>query len=473
MKKFSQILFLAIFIISCTKNKSTTPESLQVNNFIFRGLNNYYLWQGKVPNLADTRFLSNNELNSFLENEGNSYQFFESLLYQRGVTDKWSWIVDDYITLEQSFQGTSKTTGMEFGLVRYKDTRTNLFGYVRYVLPNTDAANKNVTRGMFFNQVNGTQLTEDNYKNLLFSDSGYTINLANYNDGNPIENGNSIALTKSVNQENPVYITKTFTEGNKKIGYLMYNSFTATFDGQLNAAFAQLKSENVTDLIVDLRYNGGGSVRTATYLASMITGQFTNQLFASKRWNSKIMEAISNNSSSIDLTNEFTNTINNEALNETLNSLKLTSVYFITTNNSASASELVINGLLPYINVKLVGTKTRGKYVGSVTLYDSESLTRNNVNPNHTWAMQPIVLEIVNKLGENDKDGFDPNIELPEDYENLGVLGEKSDPLLERTIQYMVTGSRGKFTTKNYQLKEISNSKLELPTSNNMYVELK
>lgn len=473
MKRILSLLLFSIVLISCTKNKLSTPESLQVNNFIYKGLNNYYLWQDNVPNLADTRFLNNKEYNVFLEGEGNSALFFNNLLYEKGIIDKWSWIVDDYIALEQSFQGTTQTTGMEFGLVRYKDTPSNIFGYVRYVVPNTDAATKNVTRGMIFNQVNGTQLTESNYRSLLFSENGFTINLADYNSGNPTSNGNSITLSKAINQENPVFITKTFTEGTKKIGYLMYNSFVSSFDGQLNAAFAQLKSENVTDLIVDLRYNGGGSVRTATYLASMITGQFTNQIFSSQQWNTKIMEAISNNSSGIDLTNKFPNQIDNGQINENINSLQLSNIYFITTNNSASASELVINGLMPYIDVKSVGTKTHGKYVGSVTLYDSQNFTRTDVNPNHTWAMQPIVLQIVNKEGENDKDGFDPTVELAEDYGNLGVLGEKSDPLLDRTIQLIVTGNRSSFSNRNYQLKEISNSKIELPTSNNMYVELK
>ncbi|MGB1043401.1 MAG: S41 family peptidase, partial [Tenacibaculum sp.] len=232
-------------------------------------------------------------------------------------------------------------------LVRYKDTPTNLFGYVRYVVPNTDAAAKNVTRGMLFNQVNGTQLTETNYRTLLFSENGFSINLADYNNGNPTVNGSSISLSKSVNQENPVFITKTFTEGSKTIGYIMYNSFTASFDGQLNAAFAQLKSENITDLIIDLRYNGGGSVRTTTYLASMITGQFTNEVFSSQKWNAKIMKAISNSSSNIDLTNKFPLKIDNGAITETINSLKLSSVNFITTKSSASASELIINGLIP------------------------------------------------------------------------------------------------------------------------------
>ena len=159
MKKIFPLVLLAIVTLSCTKTKLSTPESLQVNNFIYKGLNNYYLWQDKVPNLADTRFLNNKEYNVFLESEGNSSQFFYNLLYQRGVIDKWSWIVDDYIALEQSFQGTNKNNwnGIWLGtllktlLLNYLVMSVMWFLILMLLL-------KYVARGMLFNQVNGTQL---------------------------------------------------------------------------------------------------------------------------------------------------------------------------------------------------------------------------------------------------------------------------------------------------------------------------
>lgn len=357
---------------------------------------------------------------------------------------------------------------MEFGLKKFKSDPTKVFGYVRYVVAGTDAETKGITRGMVFTEVDGTQLTEQNYRGLLFSsNSSYTIHLADYNDGDPITNATTITLNKSTFTENPILVSKTLDEGGKKIGYLMYNGFIANFDTQLNQAFAQFKADNVTDLIIDLRYNGGGSVRTSTYLASMITGQFNNEVFAKQIWNSKFMSATSNPE---DLINRFTDKIGSQAIN----SLNLTNIYFITTDSSASASELLINGLLPHITVKTVGTKTHGKYVGSITLYDSPTFySKQGINPRHNWAMQPIVLEIVNKDGNNDKDGFDPTVEFPEDYGNLGVLGEKTEPLLARTLQLITTGSRSLQLQKvPFQLESISGSKANSPTYNNMYVEL-
>ena len=130
----------------------------------------------------------------------------------------------------------------------------------------------------------------------------------------------------------------------------------------------------------------------------------------------------------------------------------------------------------------LIGDTTTGKQEGSITLYDSDNLTRTgpNLNPNHTYAMQPIVLEIVNKDNQNERNGFTPGITLPgvqlnEDFGDLGVLGEKSDPLLDRMITYIVTGSKSSNLEKSFYFtnREIFNSKLATPTRDNMYVDLK
>ena len=176
----------------------------------------------------------------------------------------------------------------------------------------------------------------------------------------------------------------------------------------------------------------------------------------------------------------FTDTIDNDNLNEPINSLDLQKVYFIVTEDTASASELVINALSAYIDVNLVGTQTVGKQVGSITLYDSDNLKRTgaNLSINHSYAMQPIVLEIKNSKGENNPNGYIPEVELPEDFGqisgdiNLGVLGEKSDPLLDRTIDYIINGSKSSGKVINLTKKEqITNSKLQRPFVNDMYVD--
>ena len=369
---------------------------------------------------------------------------------------------------------------MEFGLVRYDSDASKVFGYVRYVIPGSDAEAQNIERGMLFSEVDGVQLTESNYRDLLFDDStNYSITLADFNGGNPLSNSTIISLTKTQLQENPVAIVKTIQEGNNTIGYLLYNQFSSSFDSNLNAAFATFQSENITDLIIDLRYNGGGSINTATYLGAMVTGQFNGQLFSKEQWNTKIQELLDASIFENNFTNEIVKKDQNQniILQEPINSLNLNRVYFITTGSSASASELVMNSLSSYINVSSVGKKTVGKVQGSVTLYDSDNYTRTgeNLASNHNWALQPLVLEIKNKDNFNEPDGITPTVELSEDFGNLGELGERSDPLLDRTIVLIATGSRSLNSKSNdfSELKQISNSKENYPSGNNMFIELK
>lgn len=470
--RFLLVLALSATLTNCSKSKENIPDDIEIQDFIWKGMNAYYLWQGDVADLADSRFASQSQLNDFLLNYREPKELFQNLLYKPGEVDKFSWIVDDYVALENAFQGITLNNGMEYGLVRYQNKPSNIFGYVRYVVPSSNADTKGVTRGMIFNKVNGRQLNENNYRNLL-NRNVYTIELAEYNGGNPTANGTKIRLEKAQLQENPIKIAKTFTEGTKKIGYLMYNQFAQSFDGQLNTAFGNFKADNVDELIIDLRYNGGGSVRTATYLGAMITGQFEGQTFSKQRWNQKVVDAVNPDR----FINKFTNQINNGSITESINSLNLTSVYFIVSKSTASASELIINSLKPYINVKVVGKTTYGKHVGSITLYDSDDYTRNgaNLSTSHTWAMQPIVLEILNKNNQSNPLGITPNIVLKEDFGNLGVLGEKTEPLLQRTLTYITTGAKSTNTSKTnfVELEEIGNSRENNPTYNTMYVDFK
>jgi C-terminal processing protease CtpA/Prc len=218
---------------------------------------------------------------------------------------------------------------------------------------------------------------------------------------------------------------------------------------------------------LDLRYNGGGSVRTATYLASMITGQYTGKVFAKQQWNSKINDYYEKNDPN-GLRNFFTDKIGATAIN----SVNMSKVYILTTKSSASASELIINGLKPHINVVQIGDVTTGKNVGSVTLYDSPDLGPNNKNPKHKYAMQPIVLKIVNSADFGDYfNGLTPTHELKETISTFGVLGDVNEPLLKAAIG-KITGT-GKMIQQSAgkQFEFFKDSKSTNPFSNQMYLE--
>lgn len=451
-------------------------HAVPVNDFIWKGLNLYYLWQENVPNLADDRFANQEQLNNFLESYGSPESLFESLLYRKfpdGTNaDRFSVMFPDFRVLENVLQGVATSNGIDYGLVYADDARVNVLGYVRYVLPNTDAAAKNVKRGDLFYAVNGTQLTVSNYQQLL-AQANYTLSLASYVDGVPTPTGVTVELTKAEYAENPVHTVRVVEQGGSKIGYLMYNGFYGNYDADLNNAFAELKAAGVNELVLDLRYNGGGSVRTATYLASMITGQFTGQLFAKQQWNSKL-EAYYQANNPAALQNLFSDNLSNGAA---INHLNLSRVYIIATGDTASASELVINCLTPYIGVTVIGEKTVGKNVGSVTLYDSPDFSRNKISGSHRYAMQPIVIRTVNKDGFGEYSaGINPSPGMvqEEKVDNMGELGNPQEPLFAKAISAITGVSSGRVAKSNLrdnQLIKFQNTKSMRRFGTDMYLE--
>jgi carboxyl-terminal processing protease len=443
--KITLLLLLALFTFQSCEDMDdvAAPASVEVNDFVWKGLNLYYLWQADVPNLSDSRFANQDELNTFLKGYEKPEDLFQALRVAPSI-DRFSWIVSDYLELEGQLQGTTKNNGMDFGLYLKSSNTSEIFGWVRYIIPNSDASTKNITRGAIFYGVNGTQLTTSNYQSLLLNSEGYTLNLADYDNGAITPNGKSVNLTKTELTENPILVNKVIETGAHKIGYLMYNGFYSNFDILLNDAFASLKSQGVTDLVLDLRYNSGGSIQSATRLASMITGESTTgKIFAKERWNDKINSYFESEDPEA-LKNLFVNKIGSTSLN----SLNLNKVYILTTKSTASASELVINGLKPYIEVVQIGDITTGKNVGSVTIYDSPTFGKDNRNPNHRYAMQPIVLKIVNADDFGDYyNGLTPNYSLKENLNNLGTLGTTTEPLLSTAIG-KITGT-AKMLKKN------------------------
>jgi len=444
------VLFLFLFAFSLQscedQDDVAAPADLQINNFIWRGLNEVYLWQQDVPNLADGRNLQP-DFNQFLRGYSHPEDLFEDLLnrpvskYPNGdAIDRFSWIVEDYTVLEQELSGVTKNNGVDFRLSRVSSTSNDVVGFVRYIIPNSDAATKAIKRGDLFTSVNGTKLTVSNYQQLLLNQDSYTLDLADYNGTSYVLNGKSVALTKTVLEENPIFINKVITSGSHKIGYLMYNGFYSSYDSRLNQVFGELKSQGITDLILDLRYNGGGSVPSAIRLSSMITGQFDTQVFAKTQFNTKWMKDMTADDLE-SLNYRFVNNIDGTALN----SLNLNTVYIIATASTASASELVINGLKPYINVVQIGETTIGKNVGSYTIYDSETLfSKKGINPNHKYAMQPLVFKISNSAGFGDyQQGLQPTYPQLEHVSTYGVLGDASEPLLNLAIS-KITGSTAK-----------------------------
>jgi hypothetical protein len=418
---------------------------------MWKASNYWYFWQENVPNLADDRFANNEEYVSFLGSDADAGDFFDNQL--RFTQDRFTFYSNDYEEFTNSLSGISKNNGLSFGLILLDGDL--LVGYVRYITPASDAASKQIFRGNFFTEVDGQRLNVNNYIDLLYSENDtYTLTMADYVNDEFTPNGLEVSLTKQENfQENPIYITNTYDINGSKIGYIFYRRFFEAYDDELNAAIGQLKSQGITDLVLDLRYNPGGRVSSAVALASMIYGTNTNQLFVKQRWNSKRQSDFSTAA----LEQNFINKL--EDGGEAINSLGLNRVFVLTTDRSASASELLINGLDPFMDVIQIGTTTTGKNEFSLTMVDDpgnnfpyvyDPSRESFINSDNSWAIQLLCGRYENSVGFSEfTTGLVPEIELEEDLLNLGTLGDINEPLLARAIEE-ITGVSGKrdFTVK-------------------------
>ncbi|MEP1032138.1 S41 family peptidase [Ekhidna sp.] len=437
-------LMLVIGITFGCKKDDGISVALQneVNEFVWFAMNGYYYWQADVEDLTIEKYPTYNDLYTFLNRYNQPETLFDDLLHP---DDRFSWIVDDYEELEQSFQGVTKSFGYNLGLIRIASGSDDLLAYVKYVTAGGPAENAGLSRGDVFTEVNGQKLTIDNYIPLVFESENLIITLSEIQDNTISSTGQEVSLSAIQIAENPILMSETFEIDGLKVGYLVYNQFVNNegYHEELNNLFGTFKTQGINDLILDLRYNPGGSVDTSVILASLIYGNgSSNTVFTTSRYNEELEEALARIGA--DLNEYFTDVIPDATT--PLNRLNLSRVFILTSSSTASASELIISGLDPYLDVTLIGTTTVGKNLGSTTLYDSPNYrkTPDNSNVNHTdskYAIQPIISRFTNVNNIDYGDGFVPDIVVDEvDYlESLPPLGDLNEPLLAEALA-VITG---------------------------------
>lgn len=454
MKSISTILFkltlILVLVSSCDKSEPKIEQEEKVSivsKFVYDGMSSLYLWNkdviGNEPTISD--------------NDPKAY--FNSLLNQTDKNKGWSWITDDAEELIAEFAGEPRSFGYSLGFLKIGG---DIYALVEYIYPGTPAYDAGLERLDLIGKINGQPIKTEKrdggeYISSEAIDVLYGDNKANFTIYKLTENGTQ--LDKEIDvvpgkiTTYPVLYDNIYEIEGEKIGYIVYNSFISNFNEGLYWTFKDFKDNGVTKLVLDLRYNHGGDISAATYLASMIAPEkdvTSKATFTKLTWNDELGDNIYK-------LGEYDKKYPDPKL---ANLDKLEDVYIIATDDSYSASELITFCLRQFIPVTHIGSKTGGKYTASITvhpfddnlgfaLYPSEFFPKRELAPAtkeklHNWAIQPIVAKYTNNKDEDfiATDGLIPDVDIKEGFgyiDNWTQFGDPNDVLLGQAL-YMISG---------------------------------
>ncbi|MBN2597549.1 S41 family peptidase [Labilibaculum sp.] len=389
LNKYSLVVILASLFLSCSDDNNILPRSgndKSAYEIIDKTMQEWYLWNEDLPDISSANYSSAND-------------YFEALLADQ---DRWSYIANLDELLAYFENGTYTGYGLSFKFDNINDLR------VKLIFDESPLAAEGVTRGwklVNINQLAISNLREEQILNELDKSSGTFI--FENNAGEQKE----ITASQKVLDQNTV-LKRTMIEGTQ-VAYLAFDSFLNKSEEELNEAFTYFKEQNAKELVLDLRYNGGGSTYISNQLADLITGN----AYAGKVY-SKVFH--NNSKTSENFPDAFVK--QNAAYG-------FERVFVITTSGTASASEMVINGLKPYLgkeNVILIGSKTHGKPVG---MYVFEEKALN-------LAIVPISFSITNANDEGGYfDGIPVNYEISDDLSH--DFGDIDESNLHAALEYI------------------------------------
>jgi carboxyl-terminal processing protease len=401
-KLYILILILSLVFASCKKEDITPVQNTAANtaarDALYELMNEWYFWYKDIPAVT-------------LKDYKDPYELLDATRYK--ALDRWSFVAD-YASFMASMQGSFVGHGIRIGLDASNKAR------IVMIYKNSPLYQYKVRRGWIIKKINDVDLApiliaKDGtaYNSLLGPSTAGRQNkfLFTTNRGNDT----TITTTKASFSVNSVTFYDTLELKSGRTGYLVFDEFIEPSSNELKTAFAFFKASSVKDLILDLRYNSGGILTVATELASYISGKTSTDVLVKSTYNDK---KTAQNASTY-----FTNVDS---------PLGLTRLVVITTRETASASEVVINGLRPYLNVVTLGDTTNGKPTGmNVWTYSSR------------FVFAPITFKLVNSADfGNFYAGFAPAKYVSDDITH--DFGDRNEFCLKEAIHYMETGSVAK-----------------------------
>ena len=331
-----------------------------VNKFIADNMEQYYLWYNDMPDKD-------------YKKETDPFAYFKSLLYK---DDKWSYITNDYENMEKSTLGKEKTFGYSIVFGKFNNVDA-YFAVLQYVNPNTAADKAGLIRGDIIIGINGQDITDKNYMQLINNDQ-LTLNMGILSPQG-ISKGRSVTLISETSDIHPVLLRQVTVINSHKIGYIVYNKFAESYHDEIDEAFQYFSNEGISDLVIDLRYNQGGDLSAARRMCSSVAPLDVvnnKKILVNIEWNDKLQKYFKENNRTDELKVDFDPTVPTK--------LGLKRLFVLTGESTASASELTIMGLEPYIDVVVIGVNTVGKYVGSITL-------QPKVKKNGEWVINETI----------------------------------------------------------------------------------
>lgn len=462
-------LLVSVILVSCKKSNNNNPDtgpSKQgspldlMRDSVYLYAKEAYYWYDAIPNYNDFKprnYSGANDLEA-LENEVNAISQFK-INPATGKPYEYNTAAPGYAKYSFIDGGQTSTelggAQSSFGFAPLYESENDL--RIKYVYPGSPAGLAGIKRGYRIMSINGrSNLTYD-------ASSGganvqFVINAYAYSNAitmvlqKPDFTTFTVNLSSAAFTTNPVITYKVIdTSNGRKVGYFVFNSFTSPTNAtaKLNEAFNYFGANNITDLVVDLRYNGGGYVSTAEYLCNLIIPSSKNNTVM---YTTHFNDILTSGNASI-LANqvrrdEATNQVYNYAqfdYSVAGNAVKFSKkgslnnigrVFFIVGGSTASASELVINNLRPAVDVKLIGTNTYGKPVGffdirinKYEMYIPEFETKNSLGQGgYFTGMRP---------GTTDYPG-------KEDYDDVTHdFGDPDERLLKYALNYVTRGTYG------------------------------